>query len=73
VIDARSRRGSTALVTNIDLADWTEYLGDPPLVMATLDRVVDNTLTFKFTGRSYRKHRADQKKREQQARMKKSS
>jgi len=73
VIDARSRRGSTALVTNIDFADWTDYLGDPPLVMATLDRVVDNTLTLKFTGKSYRQHRAAEKKREQQARMKKSS
>lgn len=70
VIDARSRRASTALVTNIDFADWTEYMGDPPLVMATLDRVVDNTVTIKFTGESYRMHRADEKKREQQARMK---
>ena len=60
-------------MTNIDFADWTDYLGDPPLVMATLDRVVDNTLTLKFTGKSYRQHRAAEKKREQQARMKKSS
>ena len=73
VIDVRSRRGSTALVTNIDFRDWTDYLGDPPLVMATLDRVVDNTLTLKFMGKSYRKHRAEQKKREQQARLKKNT
>jgi DNA replication protein DnaC len=64
VIDARNRRGSTALVTNIDFRDWTEYLGDGPLVMATLDRVVDNAITIKFTGKSYRKYRAEQKKRD---------
>jgi DNA replication protein DnaC len=41
VVDARSGRGSTAFVTNVDFSDWTEHLGDPPLVMALLDRVVD--------------------------------
>src|SRR4029077_20100313 len=39
IIDARTQR-STALVTNIDFDAWGEYLGDPPLAMAFLDRVV---------------------------------
>jgi DNA replication protein DnaC len=62
VIDNRSRRGSTAMVTNIDFDGWTEYLGDPPLAMALLDRVVDGAIIQRMEGESYRKHRAEQKK-----------
>jgi DNA replication protein DnaC len=68
VIDARNGRGSTALVTNVDFGDWTDYLGDPPLVMAILDRVSDRTIIQKFTGKSYRKFRTEQMQREQATR-----
>lgn len=61
VVDARSGRGSTAFVTNVDFQDWTEYIGDPPLVMALLDRVVDSAIRIRFDGKSYRQHRAEQK------------
>ena len=57
VIDSRTER-STALVTNIDFDAWGEYLGDPPLAMAFLDRVVDGAQIVKFRGQSYRAHRA---------------
>lgn len=60
VIDSRSRRCSTALVTNIDFKNWTDYLGDPPLAMALLDRVVDGAIIQRFKGKSYRAHRAEQ-------------
>ena len=40
LIDARSGKRSTALGTNIDFEKWTDYLGDPPLALAFLDRVV---------------------------------
>lgn len=63
VVDSRSGRASTAFVTNVDFGDWTEYLGDPPLVMALLDRVVDSAIVQKFEGTSYRKHRAEQKQK----------
>jgi DNA replication protein DnaC len=43
-MDARSQRVSTALVTNIDFDAWGEYLGDPPLAMAFLDRLVDGAI-----------------------------
>ena len=43
VIDGRNRRSSTAVITNVNFDDWTEYLGDPPMTMALLDRVVDQT------------------------------
>lgn len=61
VVDHRNGRGSTALITNIDFNDWTDYLGDPPLAMALLDRVVDGAIIQRFKGKSYRAFRAEQK------------
>jgi len=58
LIDARSGQRSTALATNIDFEAWAEYLGDPPLAMAFLDRVVDGAILMKIRGKSYRAHRA---------------
>jgi len=57
VIDGRNRRRSTAIITNVSFDDWTEYLGDPPLTMALLDRVVDQTNLIIFAGESIRKLR----------------
>src|SRR2546421_12547875 len=58
VIDARLQKHATALVTNIDFDTWGEYLGDPPLAMALLDRIVDGAIIVKINGKSYRAHRA---------------
>ena len=58
LINVRSGR-STALVTNIDFEKWGEYLGDPPLAMAFLDRIVDGAAILKINGESYRAHRAE--------------
>jgi DNA replication protein DnaC len=58
VIDGRSPQRSTGLVTNIDFEAWADYLGDPPLAMAFLDRVVDGAILLKVQGRSYRAQRA---------------
>ena len=58
VIDSRTRKRSTALVINIDFEAWGEYLGDPPIAMALLDRVMDGAISHKFQGKSYRAHRA---------------
>ncbi len=62
IIDARSRQRSTALITNIDFDAWGDYLGDPPLAMAFLDRIVDGAIILKINGKSYRAHRAHQTK-----------
>jgi len=59
LINARSGR-STALVTNIEFEAWGDYLGDPPLAMAFLDRIVDGAIILKIKGKSYRAHRAEQ-------------
>jgi DNA replication protein DnaC len=61
IIDARSQR-STTVVTNVDFDAWNEYLNDPPLAMAFLDRVVDGAIIIKINGKSYRAHRAGTKK-----------
>lgn len=58
VIDSRTRKRSTALITNVDFETWGTYLGDPPIAMALLDRVVDGAIIHKFQGKSYRAHRA---------------
>lgn len=58
VIDARHGQASTVLATNVDFERWGEYLGDPPLVMAFLDRIVDAALLMKINGKSYRAQRA---------------
>jgi len=58
IMDARSQKASTALVTNIDFDAWGDYLGDPPLAMAFLDRLVDGAIILKIKGKSYRAHRA---------------
>jgi DNA replication protein DnaC len=59
LINVRGDR-STALVTNVDFEKWGEYLGDPPLAMAFLDRIVDGAAILKINGKSYRAHRAEQ-------------
>jgi DNA replication protein DnaC len=58
VVDSRGPQRSTALVTNIGFEAWAEYLGDAPLAMAILDRLVDGAIVLKIEGCSYRAHRA---------------
>ena len=58
VIEGRHGRRSTVLVTNVDFEAWGDYLGDAPLAMAFLDRLVDGAIVLKLRGRSYRAARA---------------
>jgi len=60
VVDSRGPNRSTALVTNIGFEAWADYLGDAPLAMAILDRLVDGAIVLKIEGRSYRAHRSKQ-------------
>lgn len=54
VIDGRNRRCSTAVITNVNMSDWTDYLGDPPMTMALLDRVMDRSVQVPFDGETQR-------------------
>src|SRR5213593_2530273 len=58
VIVARHHRRSTALLTNIDFDGWADYLGDGPLAMALLDRLVEGAIIIKIKGKSYRARKA---------------
>src|SRR5215471_2244992 len=58
VIVTRHRRRSTALLTNIDFDAWADYLGDAPLAMAFLDRLVEGAIIIKIKGKSYRAAKA---------------
>jgi DNA replication protein DnaC len=59
VIDSRTKKRSTALVTNVDFDDWKDYLPDAPLAMAFLDRLVDGALILKIPkAKSYRANRS---------------
>lgn len=61
VVDKRNARCSTALITNIDLDLWNEYLGDAPMVMALIDRLMDRALIMRLqNAKSYRAHSARQ-------------
>ena len=62
VIAARNGKSSTALGTNIEFDAWGEYLGDAPLAMALLDRVVDRAMLLNILGKSYRASRAKRAK-----------
>lgn len=59
IVDARYRKGSIALVTNIDFDMWGDYLGDAPLSMALLDRLIDHAVVVRIpkTAKSYRAKR----------------
>jgi DNA replication protein DnaC len=56
VIEQRNTRRSTALATNIDFEAWGSYLGDGPMVMALLDRLMHRAVKLKINGKSYRVH-----------------
>ena len=58
LLDARMGRRSTALATTMDFGAWADYLGDPLLATAFLDRLVDGAVILKLSGRSSRAHRA---------------
>jgi hypothetical protein len=58
VIEGRCSQRSTVLVTNVGFEAWGDYLGDAPLAMAFLDRLVDGAVVLKLRGRLYRAARA---------------
>ena len=57
VIARRHQKRSTILITNVDFDAWSQYLGDAPLAMAMLDRLVDGAVIIKIKGPSYRANR----------------
>ena len=56
VIDGRYCQGSTILTTNVDFKDLGDYLGDPVVTTAIVDRVVHHSIILNIEGPSWRMH-----------------
>jgi DNA replication protein DnaC len=60
VIEARHQKRSTAIITNLDFDKWADYLRDPLIGMAFLDRFVEAATIIKIK-KEARSHRAARK------------
>ena len=60
VIDARYGRASTLMTTNVDFKDLGDYLGDPVITTAIVDRMVHRSVIINIEGPSWRMHRSKQ-------------
>ena len=56
LLDRRHGKASTAMSSNIALAQWGRYLGDATLASAILDRVAMRAVRINIDGPSYRLH-----------------
>ena len=56
VIDGRYCKGSTIITTNIDFKELGDYLGDPVITAATVDRMVHHSVIITIQGPSWRLH-----------------
>jgi len=54
VIDGRYCKGSTIITTNIDFKELGDYLGDPVITAATVDRMVHHSVIINIDGPSWR-------------------
>lgn len=56
VIDARYCKKSTLITCNIDFKELGDYLGDPVVTTAIVDRMVHHSIILSIEGPSYRMH-----------------
>jgi DNA replication protein DnaC len=54
VIDGRYGKASTIITTNIDFKELGDYLGDPVVTTAIVDRMVHHSVIISIDGPSYR-------------------
>jgi len=60
VIDQRYKDSKSLIfTTNIEEADWPEFLGDPISTSAILDRIFHHSVIVRIKGPSYRKHQGE--------------
>lgn len=60
VIDGRYGKGSTIITTNVDFEALGDYLGDPVITAATVDRMVHHSIIIGIEGPSWRLHESQQ-------------
>lgn len=59
VIDQRyNNNKSLIFTTNVEEADWADFLGDPITTSAILDRIYHRSVIIKINGPSYRMHQS---------------
>jgi len=58
VFGGRYERQSTMVTTNLEFSKWTQFLGDPMLSAALVDRLAHKTIFLNMNGPSYRYHHA---------------
>lgn len=58
VIDGRYCKGSTIATTNIGFEELGDYLGDPVITTAIVDRMVHHSIIINVDGPSWRKHQS---------------
>jgi DNA replication protein DnaC len=56
VIDGRYCKGSTVITSNIDFSQLGDYLGDPVVTTAIVDRLVHHSIIITIEGPSFRMH-----------------
>ncbi|GAB3348719.1 IS21-like element helper ATPase IstB [Arachidicoccus ginsenosidivorans] len=65
VIDQRyNDNKSLIFTTNVEEADWAEFLGDPITTSAILDRIYHNSVIIRIKGESYRRFQSEQLQKE---------
>jgi DNA replication protein DnaC len=60
VIDGRYCKGSTMITTNVDFKQLGDYLGDPVITTAIVDRMVHHSIILNIEGPSWRLHQSQQ-------------
>lgn len=60
VIDGRYCKGSTIITTNIDFKQLGDYLGDPVITTATVDRMIHHSIIITAIGPSWRLYESRQ-------------
>ncbi len=56
VIDGRYNKATTILTTNIDFEALGDYLGDPVITTAIVDRMIHHSIIINIEGPSWRMH-----------------
>jgi DNA replication protein DnaC len=70
VIDERYKlKKSLIFTTNVEEADWGDYLGDPITTRAILDRIFHYSIKVEIKGPSYRKHEGEQLQKKYQGKQ----
>ena len=59
ILDDRYQRRSTLITSQLPVAKWHQYLDDPTLADAILDRVIHNAHRIELHGESLRKKKGE--------------